>query len=125
MMKKDWMTGLAIYGELTGGYVFKASIGHAKRSFRFLSTIIYHCVLIAFYIVCVSLLKDDNVVLPALGKAIPFELAVGYNGIIWVNSKSCHDTILITNAILNAECLSLSQSEAMVHRLIQEHGVEH
>ncbi|ETV94846.1 hypothetical protein, variant 2 [Aphanomyces invadans] len=30
LAKKDWMTGLAIYGELVGGYVLKTSIGLAK-----------------------------------------------------------------------------------------------
>ncbi|CAK4085000.1 unnamed protein product [Aphanomyces euteiches] len=99
LTKKDWMTGLAIYGELIGGFVFKISIGLAK-----------------------SLLEDDCVVLTALGKSVPFELAVGVNGVVWLNSKSNADTILITNAILNSEGLNAAQSEAMVARLIQEHG---
>ncbi|KAF0686807.1 Aste57867_21404 [Aphanomyces stellatus] len=99
MAKKDWMTGLSIYGELTGGYVLKASVGLAK-----------------------SLLKDECVVLSALGTSIPFEIAVGFNGIIWINSKTNQDTILITNAILNSEGLTPAQNEAMVLKLVQEHG---
>ncbi|OQS07022.1 exosome complex exonuclease RRP40 [Thraustotheca clavata] len=98
MTKKDWMTGLALYGELNGGYVLKTSIGLAK-----------------------SLLKDECVVLSALGRAIPFEIAVGFNGIIWVNSGTCQDTILITNAILNSEGLPEAQVEAMVDKLISEY----
>ncbi|EQC28508.1 hypothetical protein SDRG_13836 [Saprolegnia diclina VS20] len=102
MSKKDWMTGLALYGELNGGYVFKASIGLAK-----------------------SLLKDDCAVLSALGKAMPFEVAAGFNGLVWVNSSSCHDTILITNAILNSEGLPDAQVEAMVDKLISDQGTQH
>ncbi|ETV64836.1 hypothetical protein H257_18352 [Aphanomyces astaci] len=99
LAKKDWMTGLAIYGELTGGYVFKASIGLAK-----------------------SLVQDECAVLESLGRAIPFELAVGVNGVVWLNSKSSQDTILVANAILNSEGLTPAQCEAMVAKLVQEHG---
>jgi exosome complex component RRP40 len=67
-----------------------------------------------------SLLKDYCPVLSSLGKSIPFEIAVGCNGFTWVNSKSCHDTILITNAILNSEDLSSAQIEAMVDKLLWE-----
>ncbi|RHY55231.1 hypothetical protein DYB30_002581 [Aphanomyces astaci] len=88
LAKKDWMTGLAIYGELTGGYVFKASIGLAK-----------------------SLVQDECAVLESLGRAIPFELAVGVNGVVWLNSKSSQDTILVANAILNSEGLTPAQRD--------------
>ncbi|RLO04332.1 hypothetical protein DYB28_011657 [Aphanomyces astaci] len=97
LAKKDWMTGLAIYGELTGGYVFKASIGLAK-----------------------SLVQDECAVLESLGRAIPFELAVGVNGVVWLNSKSSQDTILVANAILNSEGLTPAQCEAMVAKRDRE-----
>ncbi|RHY32844.1 hypothetical protein DYB32_002172 [Aphanomyces invadans] len=69
-----------------------------------------------------ALIQDDCIVLEALGRAIPFELAVGMNGVVWLNSKSNQDTILIANAILNSEGLTAAQSEAMVVKLLQEHG---
>lgn len=31
MTKKDWMTGLSVYGELSNGYVIQCSIGLAKK----------------------------------------------------------------------------------------------
>lgn len=91
------MTGLAIYGELNDGYVFKTSIGLAK-----------------------SLLQDDCAVLAALGRAIPFEIAVGVNGVVWVHSKATKNTTIIANAILNAESMSPSEVNVMVARLVAE-----
>lgn len=91
------MTGLAIYGELNGGYVFNTSIGLAK-----------------------SLLREDCAILSALGKSIPFEVAVGVNGVVWVNAKSTKNITIISNAILNSESMSPGEVEAMVSQLVQE-----
>ncbi|KAJ0402697.1 hypothetical protein P43SY_007839 [Pythium insidiosum] len=93
--KKDWMTGLAIYGELNGGYVFKTSIGLAKK-----------------------LLHEDSYVLQALGKSVAFEIAIGLNGVIWVNSRSPKHTIVVTNAVLNSETMTPSEIDVMVQQLI-------
>ncbi|RLN13930.1 hypothetical protein BBJ28_00013936 [Nothophytophthora sp. Chile5] len=95
--KKDWMTGLAIYGELNDGYVFKTSIGLAK-----------------------SLLREDCQVLASLGQKLPFEVTVGVNGVVWVNAKSTKNITIIANAIMNSETLSPSEVEAMVARLVEE-----
>lgn len=97
LTKKDWMTGLAIYGELNDGYVFKTSIGLAK-----------------------TLLQEDCQVLAALGKSIPFEIAIGLNGIVWINSKSNKNTTIISNAIQNSETMSSSEIDVMVARLVDE-----
>ncbi|KAF4322573.1 hypothetical protein BBO99_00003750 [Phytophthora kernoviae] len=95
--KKDWMTGLAIYGELNDGYVFKTSIGLAK-----------------------SLLHEDCQVLASLGKKLPFEVAVGVNGVVWVHAKSTKNITIISNAIMNSETMSPSEVDAMVSRLLEE-----
>lgn len=97
LAKKDWMTGLAIYGELNDGYVFKTSIGLAK-----------------------SLLQEDCAVLAALGKSLAFEIAIGVNGVVWVHSKSTKNTTIICNAILNAEAMTPSEVDVMVARLVDE-----
>ncbi|KAI9917904.1 hypothetical protein PsorP6_012960 [Peronosclerospora sorghi] len=96
MIKKDWMTGLAIYGELNDGYVFKTSIGLAK-----------------------SLLREDCKVLTSLGKRLAFEVAVGVNGIVWVNAKTTKNITIISNAILNSESMSSSEIDTMVFRLYE------
>jgi exosome complex component RRP40 len=91
------MTGLAIYGELNGGYVFQTSVGLAK-----------------------ALLREDCAVLACLGKSIPFEVAVGLNGAVWVNANSTKNITIVANAILNSETLSPGEVDAMVTRLVQE-----
>lgn len=66
-----------------------------------------------------SLLDPEHVVLNALGKRIPFELAVGVNGMFWVNAGQHAHVVLITNALLNSEFLSAAQASAMVQQLLQ------
>ncbi|CEG40060.1 exosome complex exonuclease [Plasmopara halstedii] len=95
--KKDWMTGLAIYGELNDGHVFKTSIGLAK-----------------------SLLREDCQVLASLGMKLAFELAIGVNGVVWVNAKTTKNITIISNAILNSETMSPGHIDAMVSRLVED-----
>jgi len=82
------------YGELQEGHMFKCSIGLAYK-----------------------LLEDDCPILRYLGKTIPYEIAVGMNGRIWVKSGSKKNVILISNAILNSEFLKSTQIQAMVNKL--------
>ncbi|KAG6964397.1 hypothetical protein JG688_00007740 [Phytophthora aleatoria] len=95
--KKDWMTGLAVYGELNDGYVFKTSIGLAK-----------------------ALLHEDCQVLASLGKKLAFEVAVGVNGVVWVNAKTTKNITIISNAIMNSESMSPSEVDGMVSRLVED-----
>ncbi|CAO3584382.1 unnamed protein product [Absidia cylindrospora] len=83
------------FGELKGGFVFKCSLGLCRR-----------------------LLNPTTPILTLLGEHIPFELAVGMNGRVWVNATSCKETILLSNAIQNSEYLSEKECEAMVQSLL-------
>ncbi|SAM03289.1 hypothetical protein [Absidia glauca] len=83
------------FGELKGGFVFKCSLGLCRR-----------------------LLNPTTPILTLLGEHIPFELAVGMNGRVWVNTNSCRETILISNAIQNSEYLSEKECESMVQSLL-------
>jgi len=94
--KKDWVTGESLFGELIGGYCFKCSLSLAR-----------------------TLLEEKCLVLSSLGKHIPFELAIGANGIIWINSSSPLHTVLITNAILNSEHMSDRSIQEMVVKLVE------
>ena len=94
--KKDWMTGDATYGELREGLVFGCSVALARQ-----------------------LLRPDAPVLRCLGECVPFELAIGHNGRVWVNASTPPHTIFISNAITNSELLSAEQVELMVQRLWQ------
>jgi len=63
--KKDWMTSECIYGELKDGVTFVVPLFYA-----------------------LELLRPKNVCLNELGMMIPFEIAVGMNGLIWVKCGS-------------------------------------
>ncbi|CDH50149.1 exosome complex exonuclease rrp40 [Lichtheimia corymbifera JMRC:FSU:9682] len=83
------------FGELKGGYMIKCSLGLCRR-----------------------LLDANTPILQLLGEHFPFELAVGMNGRVWLNSNSTKDTIMLANAILNSEYLSEEECKAMVQGLI-------
>jgi len=67
------------YGELEGGFHFLCPLEHAR-----------------------SLLDDNCTLLKSIGKAIPYEIAVGMNGRVWINSGSKKHTCLIANIILHS-----------------------
>jgi exosome complex component RRP40 len=96
--KKDWVTGESLFGELTGGYALDCSLDLARR-----------------------LLAEDAEVLQSLGKHLPYELAVGVNGKVWINSGNPLHTILISNAILNSRHLSDAEVRSMVGQLVQNY----
>ena len=97
--RKDWMTSETLYGILKGGTVCRISTGLAR-----------------------SLLHPDSVVLQELATAakpsIPFEIAVGVNGFLWIHSAAPEYTILIQNAIQNAAVLTPAQVRGMVKQLV-------
>jgi exosome complex component RRP40 len=63
--KKDWMTGESIFGELSGGTILSVSCNHAERLFN-----------------------PSCAVLSSFGTSVPFEVAVGLNGSIWLRAKT-------------------------------------
>lgn len=83
------------FGPLADGYMFKCSTGLARQC-----------------------LASDSVVLNEIGKYLPFEIAVGLNGRIWVNSTSSINTVVISNAIINSEFLSSDMIVTMVKKLV-------
>lgn len=94
--RKDWMTNENCYGELRGGTVCRITTGLSKQ-----------------------LLLPGNVCLQELDAAkIPFEVAVGVNGYLWIHSTSAAYTIMIQNAIQNSYVLTPSQTRAMVKSLV-------
>lgn len=96
-VKKGWSSGETIYGELVGGLTVKVTPLQARM-----------------------LLKPDCFLLNILGSNIPFELAVGMNGFVWIRTNSEEECILIRNAILNFSNLDDFQIEAMVEILMEK-----
>lgn len=66
------------------------------------------------------LLSPSCAVLEALGKYFKFELTVGLNGRVWVNSASVVHLIAITNAILNSEYKTPEECIAMVNSIVEK-----
>lgn len=96
-VKKDWMTGEAQFGKLVDGTTLECSHSLAR-----------------------SLLDDESVVLMSLAQHVKFEVAIGFNGWVWIDSESPMSTIVITNAILNSEHIPSVQIPTMVEALCGE-----
>jgi len=84
-------------GPLTEGYMFSASLN-----------------------LCRQLLKlPECKVLKFLGKHFPFEITVGMNGRVWINSKGIIDMIAIANAIVSSEFMEDDQISFMVKQVVE------
>lgn len=101
LSRKDWMTNENAYGELRGGTMFSISL-----------------------LLSNELLKLNCIVLNELIKPIsssiqpiPFEIAIGMNGYVWIHSVRSEYTILIQNAIINSEVCTPEQICNMVKTL--------
>ncbi|KAJ3162565.1 exosome non-catalytic core subunit rrp40 [Geranomyces variabilis] len=64
------------YGELKGGFVVKCSLRMAR-----------------------GLLNPKNSIVTILAESISFEMAVGLNGRVWINAKSCAEVIAVAKVI--------------------------
>ena len=64
-----------------------------------------------------KLLSPECVLLPSLGAQIPFEVAVGMNGRVWLRGRSVKETISLANAIECAEYMNNDEIKAMVGKL--------
>eukprot|EP01126_Amoeba_proteus_P041394 TRINITY_DN444_c0_g1_i4.p1 TRINITY_DN444_c0_g1~~TRINITY_DN444_c0_g1_i4.p1 ORF type:complete len:165 (-),score=26.12 TRINITY_DN444_c0_g1_i4:94-588(-) len=85
------------FGPLEGGYMFKCNTA-----------------------LCRDCLAEDSVILNSLGQHLPYEVAVGINGRIWVKSTNVINTILVSNCILNSQHLPTEQIHEMVQTLIKK-----
>lgn len=94
--KKDWMTGQSVYGELKGGTLIHVSTGLARR-----------------------LLDPECAILTAMGAGVPFEIAVGVNGMVWVQAASVKHTVAICAAVEKAEFLTDDQARQLVDRVLR------
>ena len=62
--------------------------------------------------------NKDCTLLKTLGNYLPYEIAIGMNGRIWVKGRSSRETILIMNAISNSEFMTNDQMKTMVKGLL-------
>jgi exosome complex component RRP40 len=84
---KGWMTGESMFGELKGGYMLHCSLDLGA-----------------------SLLQERSPVLVELERLkLPFEIATGFNGRVWIDSTSVAHTIFISNVIAKSELASVEE----------------
>ncbi|XP_013416480.1 exosome complex component RRP40 [Lingula anatina] len=65
-----------------------------------------------------KLLSSDCNLLKTLGHHLPFEVAIGMNGRVWVKGRSVRETIAISNAISSAEFMDNMQIKMMCNKLV-------
>merc|ERR1712241_349314 len=65
-----------------------------------------------------KLLSKSCVLLTTLGKHIPYEIAVGMNGRIWIRGKKVRDTICLAYAISVAEHMTNDEIIRMSNKLV-------
>ncbi len=64
-----------------------------------------------------KLLSPESKLLSTLGQPIPFEIAVGMNGRVWLRARSVKETICLANAVECSEYMSRPEIELMCHKL--------
>ncbi|KAJ3413518.1 Exosome component 3 [Chytridiales sp. JEL 0842] len=85
------------YGELKEGFMFTCSLG-----------------------LCRSLLDPSNAMLGYLGKAIPFEIAVGMNGRVWIKANSPQEVVVVMNTIKGSEGLPPPKAKEYVKSCLKK-----
>jgi len=85
------------FGPLEGGYMFNSTSGLAR-----------------------DCLSENSPVLNELGKYLAYEVAVGVNGRIWVNSTTPWNTILVANAIVTSQNMTPPQIQLMTAQVVKQ-----
>ncbi|ELU16219.1 hypothetical protein CAPTEDRAFT_131167 [Capitella teleta] len=65
-----------------------------------------------------KILSPDCVLLKTLGNSLPYEIAIGMNGKIWIKGRTTKETIALTNAIACAEYMNNEQISLMCRKLV-------
>ncbi|MCJ1401305.1 exosome non-catalytic core subunit rrp40 [Xylographa trunciseda] len=91
-------------GELKEGMVFDVSLGFARRLLS-------------------AKQREEGglVVLDEIAEKVPFEVAVGRNGRVWVNSKGVKEILLVGKALqeTDKQGLSMDEQKKLVRRLLK------
>jgi len=91
-------------GELKGGMVFDISLGMARR-------------------LLMAKQREDGglAVLEDIAEKIPFEVAVGRNGRVWVNSAGVKETLLVGKGLQETDTRNLNvvEQKKLVKRLLK------
>lgn len=66
--------------------------------------------------------QPDSPILSLIGKSIPYEVAVGSNGRVWIVSVSVAATAMVAAAVRNSEYLDERAMQVLVERMAAELG---
>ncbi|KAJ3176116.1 Exosome component 3 [Geranomyces variabilis] len=100
------------YGELKGGFVVKCSLRMARGYVNACSPWNRRLVLITLNY---SLLNPKNPIVTILAESISFELAVGLNGRVWINAKSCAEVIAVAKVIQACDGAAASDINKLIN----------
>lgn len=64
------------------------------------------------------LLHPSCTLLPSLGKGIPFEIAVGMNGRIWIKAKTLKQTLSVARAISISEHMDIGEMSKLSRKVL-------
>jgi exosome complex component RRP40 len=92
-------------GELKGGMLFDVSLGFARR-----------------LLMARQREEAGLVVLEEIAEKIPFEIAVGRNGRVWVDSRGVKETLLVGRVLQETDRLvsGVQEQKRLVRRLVKE-----
>lgn len=63
------------------------------------------------------ILSPSCILLKTIGNSLPYEVAVGLNGRIWVKGRSTVETIALSNAICSAEFMTNDHIKVLVRQI--------
>eukprot|EP00300_Choanocystis_sp_HF-7_P009894 c16687_g1_i3.p1 GENE.c16687_g1_i3~~c16687_g1_i3.p1 ORF type:complete len:179 (+),score=34.10 c16687_g1_i3:334-870(+) len=98
--KHGWMTDQAMFGELKGGYAITVN----QELVRILTA-------------------PECLILSVLGTHFPFEITVGMNGVVWLNSSTEVSTLVAARAIQASQDIrDIEELKALTSKLVHESG---
>lgn len=93
---KSWVGKQTTYGELEGGTLVRVSLALAR-----------------------ALQVSGNFIFKTIGPRIPFECAIGLNGLVWVKSNAIQRTVLVAQAVEKADVLNREEWTVWVKKLLR------
>ena len=73
--RSEWVNGSSLFGQLSGGYVFKIACDQARK-YHFSSVLTYR------------LVSSSCDILQTIGSHIPYECAIGMNGFVGILQRT-------------------------------------
>ena len=73
---------------------------------------------------CHRLNRIQSPHLTFLGRFFPFEIVIGMNGRLYINTHSVINTLLLCNLLQNGQFLNLNDFQVLTHEMLRKYGIE-